>query len=131
MRNREWSKFLADKICEWMDYKFKWGKKDCCIFVGECIEVMTGENPQKEFMGKYRSEKGAFRILREVGGIDGVLGRKYEKIDLKMVQRGDVATGIASDGTETVAIWFNGWWSTCENGVGRIEFEPKCGWRIN
>ena len=48
-----------------------WGKTDCCQFVGECVESVTGENPARYF--RYAGEKAARSLIKTYGGLDGLL----------------------------------------------------------
>src|SRR4051812_23750010 len=48
---------------------FSWGEHDCCLWVGDCIRAMTGEDPAAEYRGTYDSAVGAIRRMREVDGV--------------------------------------------------------------
>jgi len=50
---------------------FEYGTSDCCQFVADYIESVTGENPADAF--RYYGEGGAESILRQYGGLQGLL----------------------------------------------------------
>jgi hypothetical protein len=47
---------------------FVWGKNDCCIFAADAILANTGVDIADDFRGKYSSQLGAFKTIREVTG---------------------------------------------------------------
>ena len=66
---------MIDFLIRWSDKPFLWGQTDCCQFVGACIEYRTGRNPADDF--PYEGRRGAVRLLREHGGLDGLLTRIF------------------------------------------------------
>ncbi len=58
---------------------FRYGL-DCCQFVGECIEAITGKNPMYQF--RYKNEGQANAILAQYGDLEGAmrhaLGEPYD-----------------------------------------------------
>jgi hypothetical protein len=47
---------------------FHYGRWDCCLFVCDAIEVMTGVDPAAVFRGTYSSRVEARRAVRAYGG---------------------------------------------------------------
>jgi len=97
-RSSDWPERLDEVIRNAKAKPFKWGEHDCCIFVSDCIEAMTGESFGKETRGKYSTAAGALKILKKTEGVDGVyeLAEKYLKPSVR-VRRGDVV-GFNNDG---------------------------------
>lgn len=58
---------------------FRYGA-DCCQFVGECVESLTGRNPMEQF--DYGSQAEAEAIIASYGGLEAamraVLGEPYD-----------------------------------------------------
>ncbi len=48
--------------------KFEYGQWDCCLFVCDAIQVMTGVDVAEWFRGTYSNRPGAVRRLREFCG---------------------------------------------------------------
>ena len=46
---------------------FAWGSHDCALFVGDCVEAMTGVDPAAAYRGRYSNETGARLALRRYG----------------------------------------------------------------
>ena len=58
---------------------FRYGA-DCCQFVGECVESLTGDNPMKAF--SYSDESEAYEIINSYGSLEkaitATLGEPYD-----------------------------------------------------
>jgi hypothetical protein len=58
--------------------KFAYGKWDCCLFVADAIQVMTGVDLAEDFRGAYDSLESAKAVIRSYsGGL--LLGRAVER----------------------------------------------------
>ncbi|KAF0135809.1 MAG: hypothetical protein FD152_1211 [Xanthobacteraceae bacterium] len=66
---------------------------DCALFVSDCIEAMTGEDPAAEFRGRYTTDIGALRILRNEGHatLADAVAARLEEIHPSRAGVGDVA----------------------------------------
>ncbi|SPR97344.1 DUF6950 family protein [Cupriavidus taiwanensis] len=71
-RLEDWPTRLAEFIEARHERAFSWGDSDCCLFVCDAIEAMTGTDPGARWRGLYASEKGARRVLRDNGGVAGI-----------------------------------------------------------
>ncbi|MGT2429239.1 DUF6950 family protein [Cupriavidus basilensis] len=71
-RLEDWPTRLAEFIEARHERAFSWGESDCCLFVCDAIEAMTGSDPGARWRGLYTTEKGARRVLRDNGGVDGI-----------------------------------------------------------
>jgi len=65
-RKPNWMPDLEAVIRSWSEKKFAWGITDCCVFCGECIKAMTGNNPFTPFAG-YNDRQGALKTLKAKG----------------------------------------------------------------
>jgi hypothetical protein len=118
-------------ISEWQNKQFKYGTADCCIFAGACIKAVCGVDPSADWQGSYRTANGAHKVLKKIGGLEAVLDKHFKRIDLKLVQRGDVCLHILADGSKSLAIWWaNYWWAMGENGCVRIDCKPVIVWGV-
>lgn len=66
---------------------------DCAIFVADCIAAMTGEDPAADFRGRYSSDIGAMRVIRNAGfaNIADLVSSRLDEIAPVRAQVGDVA----------------------------------------
>ena len=65
-RKETWREDLQIVILKWHKRPFAWGTADCCVFCGECVEAMTGEDLVAPFLG-YTTRQGATDVLQRVG----------------------------------------------------------------
>jgi len=71
--------------------RFDYGVFDCCLFVCEAIEVMTGIDPARPFRGRYRSRAAGRRLLLSAGGIPALAAKHgMPEIPIGQAGRGDV-----------------------------------------
>lgn len=81
--------FLASR----RDMRFAWEKNDCCMFAADWIRALTGRDPAEGFRGRYRTEIGAWRVLRSegIGSLAELADRFLERLpDDQRARRGDV-----------------------------------------
>lgn len=63
----DWHSRYNDFIEKMRQTPFEWGKNDCGpAWAGQVVSVLTGEeNPAKEFSGKYKTVRGAVKVMKE------------------------------------------------------------------
>lgn len=83
------------------DRAHEYGKNDCCLFIADWLKLKTGHDPAKG-LRRYRSEKGAQRIIAKHGGtLLALLTERLGEPDRPLTAKtGDVVYG---DGGEGVA----------------------------
>lgn len=127
----DWPARLATFIEARRERAFSWGDSDCCLFVCDAIEAMTGTDPGVRWRGLYASEKSARRVLRDNGGVDGiatlVLGPAMPS---PLAARGDVVL-IDTPTGEALAVCLGG--QIAAQGQAGIEFHQmtaaKAAWK--
>ena len=66
-------------IDKYAGLRFRYGQ-DCCQFVGECIQAITGKNPIGALI--YSDEREAYAIINRFGDLEGAmrhfLGKPYD-----------------------------------------------------
>lgn len=112
---------------------FVWGQSDCCLFAADAVKAMTGTDPAKEFRGRYKSEKGATRILAKLGGLRKAIGSVMgEEINPLLAQRGDIV--LLNNAGRGIAGVINSRGQISAKGVsGVIELpirDAVCAWRV-
>ncbi len=131
-RLEDWPTRLAEFIEARRERAFSWSESDCCLFVCDAIEAMTGTDPGARWRGLYASEKGARRVLRDNGGVAGiatlVLG---SPVPIALAGRGDVVL-IDTPHGEALAICLGV--VVAGQGPDGIQFllasEGKAAWKV-
>lgn len=97
-RYQNWAERLSDFLFASKDREFIRGEFDCALFACDAFLMQTGEDPGKNFRGKYTTLQGAVRELKKNGGtLRQVAIKKFErefnlqKVDPVFAQRGDMA----------------------------------------
>lgn len=69
--------------------RFAWGRFDCCQFVLEAARALADRGLT---VPAYRTERGALRVLRQLGGYDGAVAALGGKalVSPALAQRGDI-----------------------------------------
>ena len=68
-RYPDWQSKLHQFFKANLERPFAWGTWDCCLFVADAVQAMTGTDIAAAFRGKYSDEPGAMRaVLAALGG---------------------------------------------------------------
>lgn len=128
----DWPQRLADFIEARRERAFCWAESDCCLFVCDAVECMTGTDPASRWRGLYGSEKGARRLIRDNGGVAGLATLAFgPPVPAALAGRGDVVL-IDSPNGEGLALCIGN--SIAAQGQDGITFLPlsqaKAAWKI-
>lgn len=129
-RHRDWQSRLQDCIAERWAKPFAWGVQDCCLFVCDCIQAMTGRDPAADVRG-YTTEKQAQRIVKRLGGIRAIGASRFGKeIPPLMAQAGDVGM-VETSGRLSLAICGGSHWvAPAGPGLSSLPFDAAlAAWR--
>ena len=92
MRLRDWQSRLDATIAAHRAMPFAWGAHDCALFAADCVQAVTGTDPAADLRGKYRTEAGAARHIKRLGGMEAIAdARLGARVPVLMAQVGDVA----------------------------------------
>jgi hypothetical protein len=95
VRVEDWQSRLWDYIDAAKGQPFMWGVRDCATWVADWRCLVTGQDAAQAWRGRYKTERGAWRIIRRAGArtldawFDGIVGPRLSAPLL--AQRGDVA----------------------------------------
>lgn len=109
-RREDWPERLNATIKTFWNRPVVWGSFDCCLSVSDCIYAMTDEDPAMELRG-YDSLEGAATALRNYCGSEDLtvcLAKmageyRWEKVEPKFMQRGDIGVFTPDISPETAA----------------------------
>ncbi|HWA22334.1 MAG TPA: hypothetical protein VG735_08070 [Caulobacterales bacterium] len=102
MRRADWPERLAAYINGREAVAFAWGPNDCCSFAAGAVLALTGDDPMRALRRRYRSARGATRLLNEQT-LESHLDERFARVGVAMAHRGDVAL-VEIEGRPSVAI---------------------------
>jgi hypothetical protein len=75
-----------------------WGVDDCMLAVADVVRGLTGRDPARRFRGRYRTRRGAVRVLGRGGTLKAAIGSaralRWRRIAPGTAKPGDV--GLAA-----------------------------------
>jgi hypothetical protein len=91
-RLSDWEARLHDYLTSMANAKHVYGVSDCALFSSGAVMAMTEYDPAAEFRGKYKTELGAARALRNIGegDLESTFDAKLPEIEAAFAQRGDL-----------------------------------------
>lgn len=131
MRYRDWTTRLHREIQAASERPFSWGEFDCCTFAALCCVAVCGVDPLEKYHGRYSTETGAKRVLKNThGSFESLWDAYFERVPVAMRQRGDVVLFESELGRAVGVVWAGGVFAAAEDGVGRVKAEPEICWRV-
>lgn len=131
MRFPDWHARLIDLIERRKAEPFSWGSMDCCLWVADAVQTMTGRDPAADIRGGYATARSAKLLLRLNGGLEGAGARCGAQISPLCAATGDV--GIVHDGASDVLAVCLGetWIVAAREGLGLIPIQAaRKAWRV-
>lgn len=80
---------------------FKYGV-DCCAFVGDCVEELTGNNPMCNF--SYDDEDTAYQIIDSFGTLEDAISATLQRLPYDGLKTGDICVIDSGDGRQAAGI---------------------------
>lgn len=76
---------------------FAWGSHDCVCFAAGAVRALTGRDLLAEVGHHWTSERGALRLLRKLGGVEGAVDQVLARLPgTAFAHRGDVGLVVQS-----------------------------------
>jgi hypothetical protein len=117
-RYRDWQTRFAACLAERWARPFAWGSQDCGLFAADGVLAITGRDPAADLRGRYKTEQGAARVIKRLGGLGSIAAARFgAEVWPALAQPGDVGLLVLAD-RELLAIC-NGtnWLAPGEHGV--------------
>jgi hypothetical protein len=92
---------MDEVVARWSDKPFRYGMADCCQFVGECVESITGDNPMRHFA--YDGEQAAYKLIDEFGSLSNGITATIGPPTNEPPQQGDVVV-VMTDGRQMAGV---------------------------
>lgn len=87
-----WQARLTALIASRQGLPFAWGLRDCCTWAADAVMALLGVDPARDERGTYCDPRGAYRLLRRLGGLRGAATRAGNRLDSpRMAIDGDIA----------------------------------------
>lgn len=114
-RREGWEHQLADFVVSARSRVFQYGSFDCCSMPCAAALEIVGVDPLAPFRGRYKSERGAVRIIRGAGGFVQLIEKimsdvSAPEIAVNFARRGDIL--LVTD-TEIVEPGFDAMLALC------------------
>ena len=119
-RCRDWQARLQAFVCSRLHMPFEWGSNDCCLFVADGVRAITGHDPAADVRGKYRTERGALRMIQRFGGLQAIGAARFgAEIAPAFAQAGDVGLLTIDDRQSLALCAGDGWIGAGAQGLVR------------
>jgi hypothetical protein len=92
MRSPDWERRLAEYLANIRRNVDVLGPVPCARFAAEAAQVQTGVDYYAPYRGRYKTETGAAKVLRRIGGGDlpATFDLHFEQKPPSYAQRGDI-----------------------------------------
>lgn len=116
-RINHWEKSLHEFIDLRAGTPFVFGRNDCCLFSCDAIKAITGTDIAAEFRGKYTTQLGALKAIKEITGgstVENVADYVTQQFEMKelptvlFAQRGDVVLFDGEEGPALGIVYLDG-----------------------
>lgn len=96
-RRPDWPERMLAEIEAAATRPFSWGGHDCTLFAADVVRAMTDHDYAAAARGRYKSRRGALRLLKPYGGLEGLVDSLgLVERPLAFAQRGDVVLADAT-----------------------------------
>ena len=93
MRLKDWEQRLSAYLAEASQRSLVYGSHDCALFGASAVLALTGVDYGAAFRGRYSTEMGAARALRQAGfeTAEAIFDARLAVIPTSFARRGDIA----------------------------------------
>lgn len=138
-----WEHELNRFVQENQRRSFQYGQFDCCLFVADAIQSITGVDIAAAYRGRYQTRKEAIALAIEIAGVPSIqavvdnAAATFEIPEIEPLRagRGDMVLLRRASGRDysLSVVALNGrelLWA-CKDGIGRISLESgHRAWRV-
>ncbi|ARZ01305.1 hypothetical protein NE897_06670 [Yersinia ruckeri] len=132
MRHPDWQQRLAQTLQVASERPFLWGQHDCCLFAADCAIAVCGVDPLADYRGQYDSALSARKVLlRGHGSLAAIFDSVFDRVPIKLAQRGDIVTFHGEQGITAGVLWNGCVWSTAQAGAAPTQVTIDIAWRVH
>jgi hypothetical protein len=127
MRIEGWDKLLADYLAQ--DVAFEWGKNDCALWVAKWVHIATGQDYFDAWLGKYKTESGAARLMFQRGfkTVADICDAHLLRTPVPLACRGDI---LLQNGNLGICDGANGFFISDEQKVVLKTLQSSIAWKV-
>lgn len=107
-RVRNWDIALADAMGAELARPFEWGVADCATLMATSVRACLGDHPVLKELRRYRTKRGALRLLKTEGGLTAILERHFSPRAHAFAQTGDIGVVCNPDGSQAGVVVLDG-----------------------
>ena len=109
---------------------FARGTNDCCMFAADAVLAMTGRDLAADWRGTYSDDRGALRLIQQLGGLAEIGAMAGDPIPPLCADVGDVGL-VEVEGVEALAVCVGAvWLAPMAQGLGAARLEDaRMAWR--
>jgi hypothetical protein len=123
MRLANWRENLESLVQSRQAQPFAWGVSDCSLWAADVVMAITGRDPMAEYRGRYRTERGALRVMRRQR-IEALVSEPLpQQISPRLAQPGDV--GVIDGGKWPALVARVGGCWMAQGADGLVVIEPS------
>lgn len=103
-RYEGWEFRLAEFVKAASERPFQYGSFDCCSMPCEAASKITGVDPWAHSRGRYKTERGAARVIRRAGGFIQMVEKimsDYPEAPISFARRGDILLVVDAEIVES------------------------------
>jgi hypothetical protein len=132
-RHPDWLARLGAYLEEVREKPFRWGSNDCALFAAGAVRAMTGQDPGADWRGRYRSARGAARLMRARGfdGPSAIAAAAFPAVAPAHAQIGDLAAVPGAGGAALGVVQGPGVYVLRPEGLAVVPVaEAVAAWRV-
>lgn len=90
-RRQGWENAFVKTVEQHMAQPFAWGVSDCLIVPADLCKAMCGRNPLPSRLRRYRTERGAMKLMLSLGfrDVEEALAATFPSVVPLLARRGD------------------------------------------
>lgn len=121
---------ISQALDRWCASDIAWGKDDCLMALATVVQTVEGLDLAKPYRGKYRSQRGALRVLG-AKGVPGALAKAARELGWKPLpparcQNGALGYINTLTGPAGVVRMGNMWYGRVSTGFGSYPSSIVC-----
>ena len=135
MTRARYAEEIARALPLWAQTAAAWGKDDCALALADIDIAVQGIDPAAPYRGRYRTEKGAQRVLGKAGLLGG-WGRaarrfKWPRITPDAALDGDRGVAVTPAGVTSVIRYCGRWFARSDRGnLMVLDTKVMRAWRV-
>lgn len=120
MTRERYAEEIAKALPIWAQTRGQWGKDDCALALADIDIAVQGIDPAEPYRGRYKTERGARRVLGKAGLLGGWAKAarrfKWPRINPEQALDGDRGVAATPAGITSVIRYRGRWFARSDMG---------------